>query len=153
MNIQQLNNNGQNIWVFVVTASVALLLTYLVWLCTEQFVDFTQWRKQMDVRSRTQSPWAIRGRDYNLLIRLAVLAKLLVEGHGRWLWVTGAWIRILENERFMDRPKKIRGRNYPHIEKYYDLRICDYVCECITSGPGWEAFFDPVYFTAQSKKA
>ena len=37
MNLQQLNQNGQNFWSFVVTAIVALLITGFVWFSLELY--------------------------------------------------------------------------------------------------------------------
>ena len=37
MNLQQLNNNGKQFWVFLITAVVALFLTFFAWLLIEQF--------------------------------------------------------------------------------------------------------------------
>lgn len=39
MNLQQLNNNGQQIWVFIITAVAAILVTAGLWFCFEHVND------------------------------------------------------------------------------------------------------------------
>lgn len=106
MNLQQLNDNGLDIWVFITTAIIALMLTMAVWTCISQASDYKLWRKQMrdgEMRvggSNDYIPWPKRGKAYSVVIRTAILIMLLWEGHGRWVCITGAWLRILTNERF-----------------------------------------------------
>ncbi|KAG6997601.1 hypothetical protein G7Y79_00039g075630 [Physcia stellaris] len=47
MNIQQLNRNGQPIWVFLVTTIVAVWVTSFVWFAIEQRMGYLTWRKEM----------------------------------------------------------------------------------------------------------
>ena len=47
MNLQQLNQNGQNFWSFVVTAIVALLITGLVWFSLELYNTVVEHKHRM----------------------------------------------------------------------------------------------------------
>ena len=130
MNIQQLNGSGQHIWIFVLTALLALLLTYLVWLGIGLYKEYVQWRKQLGTHASPEI--AKRGRKYNFVIRTAILIVLLWKGHGRWVWVTGAWIRILTNERIKAHhpPPKADSHEFPywrHMARLDEWTACDYV--------------------------
>ena len=46
MNLQQLNQSGQTIQSFVVTAIIALLITGLMWFCLEQYNSIVGWKRE-----------------------------------------------------------------------------------------------------------
>ena len=138
MNLQQLNESGQNVWVFVITAVLALLLTSAVWMAIVIYREYRQWRDQM--KASPEDDWAKRGRQYSFVIRAAILSLILKEGYIRWLWISGAWIRILTNERIKsDRADKLKAqlRTGDDIIKnearlnFRDQTACDYVCQHI----------------------
>lgn len=47
MNLQQLNQSGQNVWVFVLTAIVSVLITGFIWFCLELFNSVVKFRDQV----------------------------------------------------------------------------------------------------------
>ena len=146
MNIQQLNQSGQRLSIFVLTALVAVLLTYIVWLCTNQYIGYIQWRKQIGSCLEQGSAWPARGRDYSLGVRVVILLFLLWRGHGWWAWVSKAWIRVLTNERFhTEKPDKVDNRK-PFVRDYYQETACDYVCNNIRAQDASFNFFNPRFF-------
>ncbi|KAL8887424.1 MAG: hypothetical protein Q9215_005002 [Flavoplaca cf. flavocitrina] len=46
MNIQQLNGNGQSVWVFVVTAVIALFITAGTWYLSEEANTYRNWHRR-----------------------------------------------------------------------------------------------------------
>ena len=140
MNLQQLNNSGKHIWVFLITAIVALFLTFFIWMLVEHFEKLVCWRKQISAIASNNEPWPQRGKDYSLLIRLNILILLLQMGFHRWAWHSGAWLRILTNDRTGFRPTHtIEGKAGPvngdsmnlYITTFNTLTACDYFCEHI----------------------
>ena len=91
MNIQQLNHSGQNLWVFIVTSVIALLVTGVSWLCVEVITSYKGWpRNGSTDESR---------RNRVLAFRLALLVWLVKNGHTTWMWRSGAWLCILSNDK------------------------------------------------------
>lgn len=113
MNLQQLNHNGQNVWVFVGTACVALIVTGLTWLFIEIRATLITWQEsRMPFASFT--PREEKG--YPLMTRLAMLAFLVRHGYVIWTWKTNAWLGILTNGNY--------SRPLYHLD---GLNLCDYV--------------------------
>ena len=83
MNIQQLNNSGQPIQTYLVTAVVILLLTGGSWLCTEQVNEYRTWRP-------------LNTPTYSIAVRVRL--SIFLYCHGYWTWVrkTKAWWYILK---------------------------------------------------------
>lgn len=46
MNLQQLNQSGQNLWSFVATALVSLLVTALLWFFLELYNIIVDWKRK-----------------------------------------------------------------------------------------------------------
>lgn len=149
MNIQQLNQSGQHIRVFVLTALIALLLTFFVWFGMAQLTAYVQWRDQYNAYDRYDS-WPKRGKNYHFIIRVVILYMLLRRGHFSWTWISGAWIRILTNERagfFSDFANSTSER----VQEFcYRGTACDYVCSNIK---GWgKTGFNPDHFKRRSTR-
>ena len=84
MNIQQLNSNGQQLYVFVITALLALLITFGIWLGIEFRSGYVQWVPQNQTRAESGSHEPNRGRkDYGIISRLAILVYPFKIGRGR----------------------------------------------------------------------
>ena len=112
MNIQQLNQNGQNLRVFLVTAAVALLITVLIWLACYLYLSS---EAKVWLRAATESQKQIRDSQtvkrhkfpngdltkpvlqYTLSTRLAMILWLILNGHTIWMSKSGAWLAILLN--------------------------------------------------------
>ena len=97
MNIQQLNNSGQSLHTFLVTAVVVLLLTGVSWLCIEQVNGYRIWsrRPKPPPDSVLSSPRP----TYNIAVRIWILVWLYRNGHWAWVRHTKAWWYILANSR------------------------------------------------------
>lgn len=123
MNIQQLNQNGQNLWVFFTTAVVALALTGGSWLCSKSTYEAVAWYKEMAVATEANDEEE-RKREYGLLLRMAMLIWLVRNGYKTWMWRSGAWIAILLDS-------KVQARGFSRIVGGAERapRACDYVSE------------------------
>ena len=53
MNLQQLNQSGQNVWSFVVTAIVSLLVTAFFWFTLELYNSVVDYKR----KSKEHLPW------------------------------------------------------------------------------------------------
>ena len=128
MNIQQLNQSGQNIWVFIVTGVLALLITGVSWFCVEVITSYKEWpRKGITGDSR---------RNKSLAFRLALLVWLVKNGHTTWMWLSGAWLCILSNDKL----GKFRVRSWVGNELLPKDKACDYVYRSIQSEDIWPNF-------------
>ena len=102
MNLQQLNGSGHDVWVFAVTAVVTLAITGGSWFLTVQINSYLKWRKRSynePYNGETQ---------FTLAVRLALLAYLILNGHTSWMFISGAWWRILTNHK-----SRLVGDNCP----------------------------------------
>ena len=96
MNIQQLNNSGQSIQTFLVTAVVILLLTGGSWLCMEEINQYRSWSRRHRPRRFGEShPRS----TYNIAMRIRMLVWLYYNGHWAWARETKAWWYIMANTR------------------------------------------------------
>ena len=76
MNLQQLNQNGQNFWSFVVTAIVALLITGFVWFSLELYNIVVEHKQQ---KHRTE-PWrSPKEPKLKIGVRVAIFLGLIEE--------------------------------------------------------------------------
>ena len=93
MNIEQLNGNGQHVWVFVLTAVVALIITGGSWYVIEQINSYRKWRRRSTEQQYDGNT------HFSLAVRLAMIALLLLKGHTRWMFKSGAWWRLIVDHR------------------------------------------------------
>lgn len=98
MNIQQLNRNGQPVWIFILTTILAVTLTFFLWWLVEQRVGYVRWQKQVSVAGKRDEPWPEKMTDHNFVTRVAILVWLFRNGRNRWTWYCGTWLRVLKNE-------------------------------------------------------
>lgn len=98
MNIKQLNHSGQSLWVFFVTAVVALLVTGGSWACSKSGYRAMAWYKE---RAAVSGAYAKKEekQEYGLLLRMAMFLWLVRQGYTAWMWTTGAWLAILMNSK------------------------------------------------------
>ena len=107
MNLSELNGSGKSIWVFLCTATIALLTTGALWFVLEEVNTYLRWRRGFhDVQKR-----------FALGQRICMLVWLQQYGHTGWMWESGAWWRLLINSgsRVWE-PGEVEG-----------LRACDIV--------------------------
>ena len=120
MNLQQLNQSGQNLWIFVLTGVVALLVTGMAWLCVEVITKYKGWPGE---RSTEDSH-----RNNRLVFRLALLVWLVKNGYTTWMWRSGAWLCILSNGKLGN----FRGHD-PQTDHSLPVEPCDYIYRSIQS--------------------
>lgn len=121
MNIQQLNQNGQNIWVFLITAVVALLVTGSSWFLSNAVYRTISWYKKLAARS-VESEVKGPNREYDFPHRVAMLIWLARRGETAWMLKTGAGLAILINSKTMS-----RGPAYIIEGRLVALAACDFV--------------------------
>ena len=102
MNLQQLNQSGQQLHTFVITALVSMVITGVTWLCIARINHARQW-----IRDPSQTKDNKGRPSYNIEIRLAILYSFVfgsqdrdtVDRHAavRWLFKSKAWLHILFN--------------------------------------------------------
>lgn len=67
MNLQQLNQSGQNVWSFLMTALVSLLVTGFMWFCLEEYNSFMAWiHNPVDEYGRRRRP------RHSVAVRVAI---------------------------------------------------------------------------------
>ena len=93
MNLEQLNGNGQQVWVFIVTALVALTITGGSWFVIEQINNIRNWQRRSAEEQYDGST------HFSLAVRLAMIALLYSKGHSRWMFKSGAWWRLIIDHR------------------------------------------------------
>ena len=93
MNIEQLNGNGQHVWVFVLTAVVALTITGGSWYVIEQMNSYRKWQRRSTEQQYDGDT------QFSLVVRFAMIALLLSKGHTRWMFQSGAWWRLITDHR------------------------------------------------------
>ena len=96
MNIQQLNDSGQSLKTFLVTAVVILLLTGGLWLCIAEVNGYLSWSQRP---RRMALEWSLPRPAYNIAVRVRLLIWLYRHGHWTWARTTKAWWYILVNSR------------------------------------------------------
>ena len=134
MNVQQLNQNGQNIWVFFVTAFVALLITGGSWFLSHTVYKAMSWYKKLAARSAAKDKEE-KQREYDFPLRVAMLTWLVRNGHTVWMWTTGAWLAILINSKV-----KMKDTERTRKEGYVKYPACDYVWIISSSNPRYLDF-------------
>ena len=113
MNIHQLNQNGQSIWVFFTAAVVALLVTGGSWRCSDSINKAKAWYRQRASPDREVKP------EYGFILRITMLVWLVRNEHSLWMWKSGAWLAILVNS-------KVCCKVY---EGHLSEPACDYVAK------------------------
>ncbi|KAL8841910.1 MAG: hypothetical protein Q9170_000690 [Blastenia crenularia] len=104
MNLQQLNNSGQTLWKFVITAIVAMLVTAGTWYVFEAANTYRIWlrecseKKEESDRTR-KSHKGPTNPSFKVAERVAMIVWLLrhEDGYGSCVRDTGAWWKILVN--------------------------------------------------------
>ena len=93
MNIEQLNGNGQQVWVFILTAVLALTVTGGSWFVLEQTNSYRKWQR------RSTEEQYDGYTHFSLAVRLAMITLLFSKGHMLWMLKSGAWWRIIIDHR------------------------------------------------------
>ena len=105
MNIQQLNQSGQQVHTFIITAFISMAITGTLWLFVSWVNHVQQWMRNPKAATSNEDDIP----SYNIEIRLAILCYFLLyfdrmrhhqphrPGGGRRLSRSRAWIHILLN--------------------------------------------------------
>ena len=119
MNIQQLNQNGQNLWVFLITAITTLLITGGLWSGIsyinnsegiEWYKEREREREEASTAARDQQPLLRkRGRRHSFITRLTLIVWLVRNGHTLWMWKSGALSALLLDAQKFGLKKKSAG--------------------------------------------
>ena len=115
MNIQQLNESGKSLWVFLLTALVTLAVTGCLWLLIELLNGYQNWKRGRPKLSQNKTT-----SSYSMGERVAMIVWLLRHHHISWMKKTGAWWRIMANDR----------ARYIKLEAESEglfMSVCDYV--------------------------
>ena len=78
MNLQQLNQSGQSIRSFFITAIAALLITALMWFCIVQYNSVSDWKRKEDEERHPLSSRKRRPKR-SVILRVALLFGILDE--------------------------------------------------------------------------
>ena len=108
MNLSELNGSGKELWVFLATAIIAVLIAGTSWFLLEEGNNYRNWqmRRYPDTRTR-----------FTVGARLAMLAWLWRQGHTKWAWKSDAWWRVLtDSASRLSEPEEASG-----------LTACEYV--------------------------
>ncbi|KAL9040374.1 MAG: hypothetical protein Q9180_001951 [Flavoplaca navasiana] len=98
MNIQQLNGSGQSVWVFVVTAVIALLITAGTWYLSEATNTYRRWQRiRAEHDDRLNVDQGIKRPEFSVAERMAMIVWLQRKRYASWMRSTGAWWKILLN--------------------------------------------------------
>lgn len=94
MNIEQLNESGKSLWIFILTAFIALIVTGGIWLLIKWWNEFRSWYIQ-----RPDLYQGVETSSYSIGERVAMIVWLWRNGHQTWMRGKGAWWAILWNDR------------------------------------------------------
>ena len=114
MNVKQINGTGHHISRFVLTAVVALIMTWITWFVAEAVHSMRNLRAK---RSRNPDPAQT---EFNLPLRMSLLVWLLAKGYWKWTWRSGAMVQILTNS------SRDLQQEYS-INPHFPQTACDYV--------------------------
>lgn len=128
MNIQQLNQSGQDVWVFIKTLAVELSVTGFAWFCVAQLAGYVYWRGQRKDAFPINEAETRRTRNgYNLTTRIMLLVELLRRGRYHRLRGTNVWLGILLNDRFYTYYRKEFAESGELVREFRALSTCEYV--------------------------
>lgn len=138
MNIQQLNDTGKPIRVFIITAVVAVAITGAVWWIIEDVKNFQLLRDEL-TEGRTSHPRRNNPR-HSLAVRIYMFGYIVRLGGLKWMWYTGIGWRLLSNStaaycyHLADNDQKFES--LPRHEE----QLLSYITRLIRTGPG-KSFF------------
>ena len=134
MNIKQINGTGHHISTFVLTAVVALMITWITWYVAEAMHDIR------DLKAKRISNPDPAGTGFSLPLRLSFLVWLFGSGHGRWASNSGATRQILTNSNnFLDQ-RFNRYAQHDFTASQSPRTACDYVKRAIILHESREMF-------------
>ena len=129
MNIKQFGQRGPNIWIFVVTTAVAVVLTLLTWATVDFHRRYHEWKAQYSLSKEHPKSLLEGGEEYTIS-KILVLFFYVVRNHTLWAWRSNAGKAILIDGQC--------GEQYYHNDFHLEKRpdgeppdprnlVCDYV--------------------------
>ena len=125
MNFQQLNQSGQNIWVFVLTSFLAVILTGAIWAIVVIRRSYKEWKGQYFMYDK-RDPQLHYSTGYDLVTRIVLTTYLIGNKHWRWTWKTNAWLCVLTNDR-LGRVSLVNSRSVEEVNRFEVHSTSDYV--------------------------
>ncbi|GAW14488.1 hypothetical protein ANO14919_038910 [Xylariales sp. No.14919] len=140
MNIRELNENGQPIWVFLVTTIIIVAVTMVSWGFMYQTQKYHSLPKD-DSRREKKTPWT----------RLCRLLQLISHGHIIWAWKSGILFSLLTDGRVVfvrsclghgyDSRPRMNRHHHPHqpcayIKNHLGFNGVGFKCSKLEDQPG-----------------
>ncbi len=139
MNLQQLNAEGQPVWVFVLTAIVATMLTASVWFCIDQSNSIRSWIRLQETTINRDYDYDTGSPKYSIGVRLIMIGALVHWGYTKWMFRSNIWFHILQNSDrlFWDRSEYSRQplavghlvTGYLRLMYRYDFNLERFQCQ------------------------
>lgn len=100
INLQQLNQSGQQLWGFIVTMLIAMLVTAGIWYCIDEVNGIRRWKGE--VPKKKEKRFLGPGKEYRTGARLTMLYHLWRRGHFFRMFHANVWLRVLVSNREWD---------------------------------------------------
>ena len=97
MNIEQINNSGHSIGVFITTAVIVFVTTAISWLTIEEINRTRTWHKENTRPDRAKSDFLDNNNQFTIGVRLSMIWWLIIHGHLTWAWKSKSLSRIRIN--------------------------------------------------------
>ncbi|KAI1128884.1 hypothetical protein F5Y10DRAFT_277093 [Nemania abortiva] len=127
MNIHELNENGQSLWVFILTTVLIVAATMTAWGFMYQFQKYNSLPKIYDNEEKS---W--RARFYQLI-------RLVLYGHIIWTWKSGILVSLLTDGRvaFIRSCTEHKPTAGYGLLSHSEHGPCNYIKEHLGSGKGF----------------
>lgn len=146
MNINELNDNGQPIWVFIATSISIFVATILIWSLMHQIHKYNSLPKRELVEERpepVEDAKKVAKTAVSRQVRLHLFLRLMYSGHVKWIWKSGILFSLITSGRIgFIRSCSEHGKNSipmlplstaarKYLEKHIDHPLGDNVhCPC-----------------------
>ena len=140
MNLQQLDHSGKQLWTFIVTAVVVLLITAISWFSVEQVDSYRAWRAKIPSGDETPYERKVLSNqpNYSIGARLGILIWLVWPGYGHWKWGSRTvlwWLIVTNSPKTMRDYSRKRDRD-AIPEELQAMTVIEHISEAIrTEGP------------------
>ncbi|KAL8754192.1 MAG: hypothetical protein Q9184_005192 [Pyrenodesmia sp. 2 TL-2023] len=89
MNLQQLNAEGQPVWVFVLTALLATILTAFIWFFIDQINSIRRWTRMRGTLANIYKVEYEGIPDYSIGVRITMIYLIMHWGYTKWMFRSG----------------------------------------------------------------
>lgn len=125
MNLQQLNAEGQPVWVFVLTAILATMLTAFIWFCIDQSNSVRRWIRLRRTVTNIYYGEKEGSPNYSIGVRLTMIYLIMHWGHTKWLFRSNIWFYLLTNSegtRWVQRDSDLRLFAGHYVTRFFRLK-------------------------------